>query len=186
MGKTFQEQMLALGLVDKKKASQNKKQKHQNKKQHGKVGKKKPVVDENALIAQKALEKKKARAQQLNKEREEKLQKRADEARIRQLIEQNKITKDGSGVAFRFNCKGKIHRVFVEQEVADQLSRGALGIVAIGDGFEIVGKTVVQKIRDIDPQIFFALLSSEDGPAKEEVDPDDPYAEYKVPDDLMW
>lgn len=185
MGKTFQEQMLALGLVNKKKASENKKQKHQSKKQQAKKGRQKPVVDENAIIAQKALEKKKARAQQLNKERDEKLQKRADKARIKQLIKQSKIEKDDSGVAYRFNCKGKIHRIFVAQEVADQLSRGVLGVVALGNGFEIVDKATVQKVSEIDPRLFFVLISAEDGP-KKETDPDDPYAEYQIPDDLMW
>jgi len=185
MGKSFQEQMLALGLVDKKKASQNKKQKHQSKKQQAKKGKLKPVVDENAIIAQKALEKKKARAQQLNKERDEKLQKRANEARIKQLIEQNKREKDASGVAYKFNFKGKINRIFVAQDVADQLSRGVLGIVALGNGFEIVDKATIQKLSEIDPRLFFVLISAEDG-AKKEADPDDPYAEYQIPDDLMW
>lgn len=186
MGKSFQEQMLALGLVDKKKASQNKKQKHQSKKQQAKKGKQTPAVDENAIIAQKALEKKKARAMQLNRERDEKLQKRANEARIKQLIEQNKVEKKDSGVAYRFNCKGKIHRVFVAQEIADQLSRGSLGIVALGNGFEVVDKATVNKVREIDPGLFCLLISADDDAAKKETDPDDPYAEYKIPDDLMW
>ncbi len=186
MGKTFQEQMLALGLVNKKKASETKKQKHQSKKKNAKKGKQQPVVDENAIIAQKALDKKKARAVQLNKERDEKLQKRADEARIRQLIEQNKVEKDKTGVAYRFNCKGKIQRVFVAQEVADQLSRGVFGIVALGSGFEVVDKTTIHKVSEINPRHFFVLISADEAVAKKEVDPDDPYAEYQVPDDLMW
>lgn len=183
MGKTFQEQMLQLGLVDKKKASQNKKQKHQKKKKQGKVGKTKTVVDENALIAQKAEEKKKARARQLNKEREAKLQKRADAAQVRQIVEQNKIAKDEKGVAYRFNAKGKIQRIFVEQDIADQLSAGSLGIVSLQGKFEVVPRKVVEKIEAIDKKIFLTINSPKE---KKETDPDDPYAEFQVPDDLMW
>jgi len=185
MGKTFQEQMLALGLADKKKANQNKKQQHQQKKQ-AKTGKKATVVDENALIAQKAMEKKRARARELNREREEKLQKRADEARIKQLIEQNKVAKDEGGVAYRFNCNGKIQRVFVSQEVTDRLSSGALGIVGSGTQFEVVPGVVVKKIREIDQDIFYVLNISSKDTAEKEVDPEDPYAGFEVPDDLMW
>ena len=185
MGKTFQEQMLALGLVDKKKANQNKKAQHQQKKQ-AKAGKKAAVVDENSLLAQKALEKKKFRAQQLNRQREEKLQKRADEARIKQLVEQNRVAKDESGLAYRFNCKGKIQRVFVTQEVTDKLSSGALGIVACGAQFEIVPRSVVEKISQIDRGVFYLLNNSREQPVEKNADAEDPYAGFEVPDDLMW
>jgi uncharacterized protein YaiL (DUF2058 family) len=185
MGKTFQEQMLALGLADKKKLNQNKKQQHQQKKQ-AKPGKKTTIEDENVLLAREALEKKKARTRQLNREREEKLQKRADEARIKQLIEQNKVAKDESGVAYRFNCNGRIQRIFVSAETTGRLSSGVLGIVGLAGQFEVVPGAVVKKIKEIDDSVFFVLNAGSVKQAEKEADPEDPYAGYEVPDDLMW
>jgi len=182
MGKSLEEQLLKLGLVDKKKVSQAKKQKHKGKKQ--KKAKAAPtVIDENALLAQKAAEKKKARDRELNREREAKLQKRAESARVKQLVEQSKLDKDEKGVAYRFNVSGKIHRVFVSQEIADLLSAGRLGIVRFGKEFEVVPIAALLKIEEIDTKIFISRVEQS---ANEGEDVDDPYADYKVPDDLMW
>lgn len=186
MGKSFKDQLLELGLVDKKKVADVKRKHHQAKKKKGKGGAKQEVVDENALLAQKAEEKKKARARELNKEREAKLQKRAEDARIKQLIEQHKIDKEGDGIAYRFNVSGKIHRIFVAQDVLDQIGVGRLGIVAcVGseERFEVIPREIVEKIQAINDTIFVFLVTQNQD---EGGDPDDPYAEYKVPDDLMW
>lgn len=182
MGKSFQEQLLQLGLVDKKKISETKKQHHKKKKQKTKGGAKQQLVDENALLARQAEEKKKARARQLNQEREAKLQKRAERARIRQLIENSRQEKDESGVAYRFNVEGKIQRIFVSKETADQLSDGRLGIVGSGEQFEVIPREIVLKIQSISDTIYTSLNVAD----SRQVDPDDPYAGYEVPDDLMW
>ncbi len=181
MGKSFQEQMLKLGLVEKKKVNEVKKEQHQKKKQQ--VGKNVVIVDENALLAQQEMEKKRARARQLNLEREAKLQKRAEEARVRQLIEEHKLAKDDKGIAYRFNVRGTIQRIFVTKEMADKLSYGQLGIVVLADRSEVIPRSIAEKIGSIDSKLFISLNAP---PAGTEADPDDPYAEYKVPDDLMW
>lgn len=183
MGKSFQDQLLALGLVDKKKAKETKKHQHQTKKKNAKVSRNKQVVDENVLLAQKAEEKKKARARKLNQERDAKLKKREEAAQIKQFVEQNRIEKDEKGMAYRFNVSGKIQRIFVPKEVADRLSDGRLGIVVLADQFEVLPRTVVEKITAINKQMIVIL---NDRTGDEVDDPDDPYAEYKIPDDLMW
>ena len=182
MGKSFQEQMLELGLVAKKQVGEAKKEQHQKKKQ--KMSKKAvAVVDENVLLAQQEMEKKKARARELNLEREAKLKKRAEEARVRQLIEEHKQEKDDKGIAYRFNVRGTIQRIFVAKDMADQLSRGQLGIVVLADRSEVIPRAVAEKIREINDKLFISLNAPEAGT---EPDPADPYAAYKVPDDLMW
>jgi uncharacterized protein YaiL (DUF2058 family) len=183
MGKSFQDQLLALGLVDKKKAKETKKQQHQTKKKNAKVSRNKQVIDENVLLAQKAEEKKKARARKLNQERDAKLKKREEAAQIKQFVEQNRIEKDEKGMAYRFNVSGKIQRIFVAKEVADRLSDGRLGIVVLAEQFEVLPRTVVEKITAINNQMIVIL---NDRTGDEVDDPDDPYAEYKIPDDLMW
>lgn len=181
MGKSFQEQLLKLGLVEKKQVKEVRKEQHQKKKQQ--VGKKAAPVDENVLLARQAEEKKKARARELNLEREAKLQKRAESARIRQLVEEHKLEKSDGGVSYRFNYQGTIQRIFVTREMADKLSDGRLGIIALAEIFEVIPRAVAEKIQSIDDSLFISLNIAA---ADETVDPDDPYAEYKIPDDLMW
>ncbi len=181
MGNSFQDQFLKLGLVDKKQVSKVKKQKHQKKKQ--KSAKKHVVVDENALLAQEALAKKKVRAQELNRQREEKLKKREVTAAIKQMVEKNKLEKDANGVAYRFNDLGKIQRMFVKKEMADQLSSGQLGIVGFGNSYEVVSRTIAEKIKDLSDKTF--ILTNKSSNPKE-LESDDPYSDFEVPDDLMW
>ncbi len=181
MGNSFQDQFLKLGLVDKKQVGKAKKQKHQKKKQ--KVAKQQVVIDENALLAQEALEKKKRRAQKLNRQRENKLKKREDAAAIKQMVETNRLEKSESGVAYRFSDSGIINRVFVSQEVAAKLSSGQLAIVRLADQYEVVPRDIGEKISALDNKVLVVINTSSD---KNDKDPDDPYAEFEVPDDLMW
>jgi len=181
MGNSFQDQFLKLGLVDKKQVNNAKKKKHQQKKK--KIAKKQTVVDENVLLAQEALDKKKARAQELNQLREEKLKKREKAASIKQMVEKNRLEKDDRGIAYRFNAMGKIQRIFVKKETADQLSSGHLCIVGLGKSYEVVPATIGEKIRGINSQTFVLINAPAD---KNEGASDDPYADYEVPDDLTW
>lgn len=193
MGKSFKDQLLQLGLVDKKKVEEVKKQQHKAKKKKGKQRTKNTAVDENVLLAKQAAEKKKERARKLNKERDAKLQKRAEEAQIKQLLDTNKIEKDENGIAYRFNVSGKIHRVFVTKAVLDDIVAGRLGIVErldAEDRFEVVPKSVVEKIKKLNHNIYINLVTNDSiaqgDTSGDTNDEDDPYADYKVPDDLMW
>ena len=185
MGKSFQDQLLQLGLVDSKKAKETKKKQHQKKKKQGQAGKKQVIVDENVLLLQKAEEKKKARARKLNLQREAKLQKRADDARIKQLVEQHLVAKDDKGIAYRFNVEGKIQRIFVSGETAGGLSDGRFGVVGIGNQYEVVPRATIEKIQAINDRIFVSLNAASSKKV-ESSDPEDPYAGFEVPDDLMW
>jgi uncharacterized protein len=183
MGKSFQEQLLQLGLVDKTKASKAKKEQHQHKKQNAKAGKKRVVIDENALLVQQVEEKKKARARKLNLQREAKLQKRAEDAQVKQLIEQHRQEKDDRGIAYRFTVSNKIQRIFVSNEVADKLSNGRLGIVGFADQYEVLPRNILEKIQAISDRVFVTVNTPS---SKEGLDPEDPYAGFEVPDDLVW
>jgi len=182
MGNSLQDQFLKLGLVDKKQVNKVKKKKHQKKRQ--KSAKKVIVVDENVLLAQKAQAKKKARAQELNRQREEKLRKREEAAAIRQMVEKNRLEKDDSGIAYRFNCLGKIQRIFVTKEMAEQLSSGQLAVVGLGKFHEVVPRSIGERIRDLSEKTFVLINNS--SADKKKGESDESYAGYEVPDDLMW
>lgn len=183
MGSSFQDQLLKLGLVNKQQVEKVKKTKHVERSQ--KTGKSSPAkVDENALLAEQALAKKRERARQLNLEREEKLKKREEAARIRQLIEDHALAKDPKGIAYRFVDDKKVYRIFIAQELVNRLSRGSVGIVRLGEQYEVCPADIVRKIKEIDERTVVVFNEpAGDGKSSGE---DDPYAGYEVPDDLMW
>lgn len=185
MANSLQNQLLKLGLVDKKRVAETRSKKYKQQKMAAKGRGAPTAAEENARLQREAEEKKKARVKRLNREREQKLQQRAAQAAIKQLIEQNAVERSDGGDPFRFNMGGKIHRLFVDREMVDRLSTGALGIVRVpgaGERFEVLPRAVLEKIQQLDSPPFIHLAEAE----KKESDADDPYAEYKVPDDLMW
>ena len=180
---SFQDQLLKLGLADKQKAKDVKKEQYTAQKQQ--TGKEQPpVVDENALLAEAARKKKQERARQLNLEREEKLRKREEEARIRQIIEANIIAQNPQGVAYRFADKGKIFRIFVSEKVVSYLSSGLAAIVRCGEKFEVISREAAEKIRQAQPKLIVYCADKREPTDK--TGGDDPYKDFAVPDDLMW
>ncbi len=189
MRNSFQEQMVKLGLVDKKKVQKVKSEQYKAKKQKSRAEKGRlTTAEENALLIRKAAEKKKARDRQLNQEREAKLQNRSKLARIKQLVEQHRLETGGNGNPYRFCVSDKIYRVFVDKKMLEQLSEGKLGIVekiGVAGQFAIVPRKIVTEIRMTDCKVFTSL-ADDFSPSTTETGEDDPYAEYRVPDDLVW
>ena len=62
-----------------------------------------------------------------------------------------------------------------------KLSNGSLAVVALGGGYEVIPREAAVKIQERDPGRILLLNTH-----VEEADEDDPYAAYKIPDDLMW
>ena len=81
----------------------------------------------------------------------------------------------------RINADKKIKKLNVTARQQDQLARGLIAIVALGDRHELVPAPIAEKIRQRDEAV--VVLLNEKGTG---VDEDDPYADYPIPDDLMW
>jgi uncharacterized protein YaiL (DUF2058 family) len=179
MGNSFGDQFLKAGLVNK--AQLNKAKKSKNKQQKQKNKQKIEVVDEAAVAARQAAAEKAARDRELNRRRKEEAERKAVHAQVRQLIELNRLPRDDGELGYNFEDGTVIKQLFVSQEVRDKLMRGLLAIVRFDDGYEVIPSVVAEKIalRDQSRIVSSATKQTEDGD-------DDPYANYKVPDDLMW
>lgn len=179
---SLQDQLLKAGLVDSKKAKQVEKEKRKQKKVKQKS--KQPQVDETKLAAQQALEEKAQRDRELASQRNAEAEKKAIQAQIIQLIEMNRQPKGRGDVPYNFTDGKKVKKLFVTEEQQKALSKGRLVIVALGEGYELVPAAVADKIaqRDDSAIIVQNTLSAADQAAEE----DDPYADFQIPDDLMW
>ena len=176
---SLQEQLLKAGVVDEKKAKQIKKDKRKKAKQ---TPKGQSIKDEAKELAKQVLLEKAQRDREINLEQQKLVEKKAVAAQIKQLIETNRIDRRDGDIAYQFTDGKKIKKLFVTTLLQNQLSRGLIAIVKLADGYELVPSAVAEKIAQRDDRL--VLLKNQ--PADEIIDEDDPYADYKIPDDLMW
>lgn len=180
MGNSLFDQLKKSGLIDEKKAKQAKKEKHRQVKQQ-KGRKDKPPV-ESKLHAQQAQAEKVARNRELNQQRKQAAEEKAIAAQIKQIIQTNRMENTQGQVRYNFPDGGKVQLLYVTEKLQDQLAHGRVAIVKLQGGYELVPAEVVEKIKLRDSSCIILHNISR----QESSDPDDPYAQYKVPDDLMW
>jgi uncharacterized protein YaiL (DUF2058 family) len=178
VGNAFQEQLLKAGLVDDKKIKQAKKEQYRAQKQ----GKQKAATQESRRAAQRAQAEQAERDRELNRRRQKEQAQKAVAAQVRQLIESHRLSREGGDVPYNFSDNGPVKRIYVTEEQHAQISRGRLAIVRLGEGYELVPAAAAEKIHERDAASVVLLCA----PSAASEAEDDPYAEFKVPDDLMW
>lgn len=178
MSNAFKEQLLKAGLADPKKLKAAKKQQHQQRVQAGKSQK---VVNEATLLAEQRRQEQVARDQELNRQKQEQLQKKAIAAQVKQLIEQNTIKTSGE-LAFNFTDGNLIKRIYVNTKLQNELTRGLLAVVRQGEHYVLVPAAIAEKIAQREPDCVVVRHDRQ----QQTVEEDDPYAAYQIPDDLMW
>lgn len=176
---SLQDQLLKAGLIDNKKANKIKKTKHKQVKQQQKN--KIETPDEVKLAAQQAHAEKVERDRQLNQQRKAEAERKAIAAQVRQLVEMNRQPGDKGEIAYSFTDGTLIKRIAVTDTQLQQLSNGRLCIIKLDEKYELIPALVAEKIRLRDERT--RILSNQPTETPEE---DDPYADFQVPDDLMW
>ncbi len=179
---SLQDQLLKAGLVDKKKAKQMDKEKRKTVKVQRKS--KEGVVDENKVAAAQAIQERAERDRLLNKEREAKAEQKAIRAQIKQLIEMNaqkKAAGTEEDVSYNFTDGKKVKSIYVSPLIQEQLANGRLAIAKLGDRYEVVPAVVADKIKQRDESYILSQQA-----VSTDIDEDDPYADFQIPDDLMW
>ena len=176
---TLQDQLLKAGLVSNKQAKQVKKEKTKKAKVQRKSAQ--PEVNEVQEQARLAKAEKVEKDRLLNAEKNAQAEKVAVAAQIKQLIKLNKIARDGE-VAFNFTDASKIKKIYVNDKLQQELSRGQLSIVRLGDAYEVVPSAVAEKIAVRDEAVIVYKADRVKGTEGD----NDPYADYQIPDDLMW
>lgn len=175
---TLQEQMLKAGLVSSKKLA---KVERTAKKSRVQAREAREAVEEN----------KKAqieRDKQLSERQKQAALSKEYKAQVKQLIEMNKVTVSRGDIDFNFTDNNLIKKIAVDKATQAQLINGRLAIARMvndtsGESqYAIIPASVADKIaqRDANSIVLNSALS------QEEQDEEDPYADFKVPDDLMW
>lgn len=155
MANPFQDQLLKAGLINKKQAKKANHEKYLRRKKN-----KGNKENSSAAISDKAREEQAAqtkRNRELNQKRSEEQRQREQKTQIKQLIENNRQKLDASGEPYYFTEHNKINRIFVSEEMAEQLSSGLLAIVKLGDSYEVVPAKVACHIASRDKEILIAF-----------------------------
>lgn len=175
---TLQEQMLKAGLVSSKKMA---KVQRTAKKSRVQAREAREAVEENKKAQ---LE----RDKQLSEQQKQAALSKEYKAQVKQLIEMNRIDISKGDIGFNFTDNNLIKKLYVDKLTQSQLINGRLAIARLvvdgssEAGYAIIPASVADKIaqRDADSIVLNSALS------QEEQDEEDPYADFKVPDDLMW
>lgn len=172
MGNSLQDQLLKAGLVSEQKARQVKTGKRKQKRNG------QPAAQDAQAAARVAAEKRE-RDRELNRKRDEEAKRKAEEIALWQLVRDNRIARDGGDRAYNFTDGNKLKRLHVTAQQHQQLVKGQLGIVRHDDFYALVPAAIAERVAEKDPSQILVLNRDEE-PVDEE------YADYKIPDDLMW
>ncbi|HDG1707220.1 TPA: DUF2058 domain-containing protein [Kluyvera ascorbata] len=175
---TLQEQMLKAGLVSSKKVA---KVQRTAKKSRVQAREAREAVEEN----------KKAQIERdklLSEQQKQAVLSKEYKAQVKQLIEMNRVMPGRGDISFNFTDGSIIKKITVDKLTQTQLINGRLAIARLatqsnGDSeYAIIPAIVAEKIaqRDASSIVLHSALS------QEVQDEDDPYADFKIPDDLMW
>ena len=176
---SLQDQFLKAGLIDKNKAKLANQDKSKQKKVERRTGTQ--GVDEARLAALETQRKNAERARELNAQRDAAATQKAILAQIVQLVNKNRQGKGAGDIAYNFTHDKKIERIYVSATVQGHLMAGRLVIVCQGGATELVPRIIADKIAERDAALVVRVNKT-----STEVDADDPYAAFQIPDDLMW
>ena len=177
MGNALMDQLLKAGVVDKKKANRAKQQKRDK-------AKKGDGQQEAQARARELEQQRKAKAErdrELNLQRQQEKAEKARQAQVKQWMEDHKIKRVDAEITYNFQHGERIPSILVTESLRDQLMKGQIRPVLWGDGYELLPRAIADRIAEIMPDI---VVVSDSKPQSQE--DEQAYADFPVPDDLIW
>lgn len=181
---SLQEQLLKAGLTTKQKARQANTEKRKSKKQ-----KKSGVAVATTLQEQvqqdleKAKAEKQAKDAELNAQMKAELAEKEKSHRILQILQHHSIKHTDGDLEYNYTFINKVKKLFINQQTQKALINGQLALCGLDDITYIVTAETAEKVATIEQSI---VLLQNEKVVDDSTDEDDPYAEFQIPDDLMW
>jgi len=178
---SLQEQLMKSGLINKQKAQQvqtDKRRKAKQKKKKGSV-----EVSDMQISLNDQKQQNKQQDLDKNKKTQAELAKRAAHGKLIQMIAQHCEKNYQGEIDYHFTCNNKVKRIAVDSETQKGLIRGDLAICVLNEAFYLINKEAAAILAEIDPSVLVALHDKKETLKAAE---DDPYADFAIPDDLIW
>ena len=181
MSKSLQDQLLELGLANKKQQQGKKPSKPQSgksgnsRRSAAKKAKRDAELSLDKAYALRRREEKKQADQARRRKQAEDRQRRLINQEIRKIIDQHRLNSEQAEIARNFMFRGRIRKLYVTADQQKALSAGDIGIVYLSGGYHLLGQEQLESVRKIAADHVVDL-----GGAEPEED------EFPVPDDLSW
>ncbi|MCT8867022.1 DUF2058 domain-containing protein [Shewanella sp. ZOR0012] len=180
MANALQEQLLKAGLASKQKVRDVKTQKRRDKKAR--------VDDVSSALKLEIAEQKRLQAEKDKALNEQRFAEATARGQVRGLVSEFtqfaiKIPSHAE-IKFNYTLDNKIYSVYIDEKIQSELLKGQLGIVRYEDKSYLVPHKLAERVNLLVPQWCGYLWQQDAGKAVEVED--DPYADYAIPDDLMW
>ena len=185
MAKSLQDPLLKTGLTDARQVKKIAREKYAAAKHNAGES----AADAAKRLAQETQAARAERDREINRQKQEALARKAVAAQVRQLVEANRVERQGGELAYRFADGTQVQKIYVTALVQRQLARGQLAIARLDGKYELIPGEVAGRIRERDPAGEFVnvlVLATTAGKNDAQPDADDPYAQFQIPDDLMW
>ena len=181
---SLQEQLLKAGLTTKQKTRQANADKRKKNKQ-----KRSGVQHEASLQEQVKTElatkqaEKAAKDAALNAEKKQQLAAKEQHLRIKQILEHHQLKNINGESEYNYTFNKLIKKLFVDEITHKALVNGRLALCGWDDISYVVTAETAAKLAELDACV---ILVQNDKVISGEVEVNDPYADYQIPDDLMW
>jgi len=186
MSGSLQDQLLKAGLTDKKSAQKAKKDRHKQVKAKQK-NKKAVITDEAKLAAEQARIAKQEKDRKLAEQQKELALQKEIKAQVINLIKVNAQAKNNGDIALNFTHNNVVKRLYVSESTQKDVTQAKLAVVSYQDNeYELVPLPVAEKIQTRMPEAVIYIADTAESNREQASKDDDWYADYDIPDDLVW
>ena len=193
MANSLFDQLKNAGLVNEQKAKQTQKAKGKAEFQQTKQAKAQKnsatPAPEDAITqaitqaASRAAAEKAERARQLNRERQQQQAHKAAQAEVRQIIETHRITGFEGTMPYHFTDADTVKTLNVNSPTHHRLAAALIRIARFDGGYLLIPAAAAAKIEQRDTTVLIPLPKTATNLSPEE---QAHYAQFDVPDDLIW
>jgi len=181
---SLQEQLLKAGLTTKQKARQANSDKRKTGKQKRSGVKVETSLQEQVKQELELAKKEKlARDIALNNEKKQALLAKEQQLRILQILQHHQITNVNGEAEYNYTFNNRIKKLLLDAVTHKALVNGRLALCGIDDTTYLVTSETAEKVASLDEKV---ILVQNTKVLDEAIAEDDPYAEFQIPDDLMW
>lgn len=181
---SLQEQLLNAGLTTKQKTRQaNADKRKKNKQKRSGVQHGASLQEQIKEDLKKSQAEKLAKDTALNEAKKSELAKKEQQLRIQQILEHHHLKGVDGESEYNYTFDKKIKKLLLDGITHKALVNGRLALCGLNDITYLVTSETAEKIATLDASI---ILVQNDKVESQETEEDDPYADYQIPDDLMW
>ncbi len=181
---SLQEQLLKAGLTTKQKARQaNSDKRKKNKQKRSGVDVGASLQDQVKQDLAKQQAEKQAKDAELNAQKQKALAEKEQHQRILQILQHHHIKGVDGENEYNYTFDKKVKKLYVDNVTQQALIKGRLALCGLDQVSYIVTSETADKLAELDASV---VLLKHDKVDVQQADEDDPYAEYQIPDDLMW